>query len=200
MSNQVTIELLTRVIKLEEAVLLLSTRVADLDTERILTVSEKNPSKGEEATAPRRAGTRNKAISAMRSHLDDHDIQYEITGPNRPMFIIRQDGTKHRFGLWSSKNDRPEEKSFYSWHRVKVDDVDSDAFDYFILSVEDENGYPLFFILTRQEMQAAMDGKIPSKGYYWVYITRASVGNDDFQEVRDGIVNYTPYYENWRAL
>lgn len=199
-TDKILMDVLGRVIELEDKMSVLQAKVDELDKTNHGELVEEIIADSRDQEERTGAATRRDAVEALKEKLQKHHIDYKITGPNRPMFVIGSDGTDKRFRLWASRNDLPENEVFSSWHTVDAKDVESGDYDFFVLSVEDEKGTPVFFVLTLEQMRAVAKKKITSGGSYWIYIQRTAPGSKKFIEVRDGDIDFTPYYEQWSVL
>ncbi|PRA00303.1 hypothetical protein CQ017_04535 [Arthrobacter sp. MYb224] len=149
--------------------------------------------------------TRTVAITSLAAKLKQAGLEVSIKGHgnrgSNKLRIVEKDGTEHAFYLAASRNYFDSSDNFSAWHTPRPEDVDSERYESFVLSAEDETGNALFFILTSEEMKEIVRDRQINGGFYHFYIGRSHGDSNTFVDHRGSEeTDFTPYYSAWGSL
>lgn len=115
--------------------------------------------------------------------------------------IVTEEGIEFPIYLAASRNYSDEGYSFSAWHTPQPDDVNNPEYKAFILSAEDEDGEPLYFVIGGDEMRRLVADKPVNGGFYHFYIGRSTSDSGRFVDHRGAEeTDFTSYLNNWSAL
>lgn len=147
-------------------------------------------------------GTLRRAMDALGAELKTQGITFANHG-RKGRYVLGKDGEEHEIYLATSRNYGRDSNGLMSgWHTINQEDADTGRFAAYVLSVEDEQGRPVFFVIDPTRMGQLLEGKIADKrGLKHLYIGREQVGVDRYVDRRaDPEVDFTPFVNNWKAL
>lgn len=224
MNSDLYLELLTRVISLEKAVKELQekqelsdepgTKIQDEALDKIH--PESKPEKETESEKKdKKIPTRKKAILDLSEKISDRSLNVELFGSgNRGSNRLRVKNSKGTRGVYlsTSKNYATEPyEPFASWHTIDIKDAhNEEEFGFFIFSPEDENGNPLYFVLTFEDLQKKIRDKKPVpttredgilEYYHFALSRKYGRDSEEFIDFRKGEESdFTEYYNALEKL
>lgn len=116
--------------------------------------------------------------------------------------LCYSDGSERGIHISASTNYGKFNRQVSSWNVIKQSVIDNPEIQYIVLSVEDLEKNPLFFIFTKEEMSEIVSRRVKDKnGYYHFYIfwdskLKRYVDNRD----GNGRMDMTEYYQAWDKL
>ncbi|RLZ02610.1 hypothetical protein CWC38_10225 [Kocuria tytonicola] len=206
MSNdKILMEMVGRVTMLERRLDELEQQLAAGGVQEPAKSAGTTPPETDVQAEPDRPSTRQLALDTLGRRLEEDATGLRVEGRgNRGRNALRavdEDGVSHPFYLATSRDYQQDGKTFSAWYTISPQDIDSGHYEAFVFSAENEQGTPLFFVLTAAQMGEVVQDRPVNGGYYHFYIGRAHEGEENFVERRgETDRDFNSYYQAWDSL